>query len=90
MRSESVEIFSDTTNAAIMRHPGRRFPGVLIQGDTLYALCSRVDSLCNEIGKTSKGYKEANEIRNELWEYLNQYKNVLIEHKIQLPFSDRP
>jgi Family of unknown function (DUF6959) len=31
MHVEPVEIYSDQTNAAIMRHPGRRFPGVLIQ-----------------------------------------------------------
>lgn len=43
MRSEDVEIFSDMTNAAVMRHPGRKFPGVLIQGDTLYTLCREAD-----------------------------------------------
>jgi hypothetical protein len=31
MRSEMVEIFSDQTNAAVMRHPGRAFPGVLVR-----------------------------------------------------------
>ena len=39
MRSESVEIYSDTTNAAVLRHPGKKFPGVLVQGDTLYTMC---------------------------------------------------
>ena len=38
MHVESVEIYSDATNAAVMRHPGRRFPGMLIQGDTLHSL----------------------------------------------------
>ncbi|WP_442919821.1 DUF6959 family protein [Mesorhizobium sp. M8A.F.Ca.ET.182.01.1.1] len=28
MRSENVEILSDKTNAAVMRHAGRAFPGV--------------------------------------------------------------
>src|SRR5262245_1747536 len=40
MHVEQVEIYSDVSNAAVMRHPGRRFPGVLVQGDTLYTLCS--------------------------------------------------
>ncbi|WP_425506589.1 DUF6959 family protein [Sphingomonas kyeonggiensis] len=38
MRTELIEIYSDATNAAVMRHPGRQFPGMLIQGDTLYSL----------------------------------------------------
>lgn len=36
MRVEPVEIYSDATNAAVMRHPGRHVPGFLIQGDSLY------------------------------------------------------
>lgn len=52
MREDKVEILSDTTNAAIMRHLGRRFPGVLIQGD--------------------------------------QYKTVLVELGIQIPFYEQP
>ena len=38
VRTELVEIYSDKTNAAVLRHPGRHFPGVLVQGDDLYAL----------------------------------------------------
>ena len=29
MRIEPIEIYADTTNAAVFRHPGRKFPGVL-------------------------------------------------------------
>jgi hypothetical protein len=46
MHTEPVEIYSDATNAAVMRHPGRKFPGVLIQGDTLHTLCVSTDSAC--------------------------------------------
>jgi hypothetical protein len=46
MHIESVEIYSDAANAAIHRHPGRRFPGVLLQGDTLYSICQRLDAAC--------------------------------------------
>jgi hypothetical protein len=45
MHVEPVEIYSDTTNAAVMRHPGRHFPGLLIQGDSLYGLCGRADDV---------------------------------------------
>lgn len=38
MRTETVEIYSDASNAAVIRHPGRQFPGMLIQEDTLHSL----------------------------------------------------
>jgi hypothetical protein len=90
MHVEPVEIYSDTTNQAIMRHPGRRFPGVLIQGDTLYSLCFWADEVCSLIGRESPGFDEANRLRNALWSKLTHYKAVLDEHKLPLPFSEHP
>ena len=88
MRIESVEIFSDQTNAAVMRHPGRAFPGVLVQGDSLYSLCCRADVVCKAMGRDSPGYEEANDLRNALWSYMNHYKAILVAHEMKLPFSE--
>ena len=90
MRVESVEIYSDQTNAAVLRHPGRAFPGVLVQGDSLHDLCARADKACQEVGRGSLGYSEVNDLRNVLWAYLNHYKVTLGEHHIRLPFDDGP
>jgi hypothetical protein len=86
MRTESVEIYSDASNRAVMRHPGRKFPGLLVQGDTLYSLCLQADAACHEAGAGA----ELNDLRNKLWNLLNHYKSVLDEHKIPIPFSERP
>ena len=90
MRKEPVEILSDATNSAVMRHPGRRFPGVLIQGDSLSEMCKKVDRICvharNQLSPDA--YAELNELRNDLWGYLTHYKAVLSDHAIQLPFSE--
>jgi hypothetical protein len=88
MRTESVDILSDKTNAVIMRHPGRAFPGVLIQGDSLSVLCGQADRLCAEIGRGSPAFAEANDLRNALRSYLNHYKATLGERGIALPFSE--
>ena len=87
MHIESVEIFSDETNRAVMRHPGRKFPGILIEGDSLSALCQQADVACAQIARDSAGFDEANKMRNALWSYLNHYKSTLDEHGIGLPFS---
>ena len=90
MRKEVVEIYSDQTNAAIIRHPERKFPGVLVQGDTLHSLCCSADDAC-AVAKSllaADAYDELNELRNHLWSLLNHYKSVLGEHQIPLPFSE--
>ncbi len=92
MKKEEVEIFSDATNQAVMKHPGRNYPGVLIQGDTLYSICQSLDDVCTELKckNTEAAFDEANELRNALWGKLNHYKAVLGEHEIELPFSETP
>jgi len=86
MRTESVEIYSDETNRAVMRHPGRKFPGVLIQGDTLFTLCAMADEACAKDGSN----KELDRLRSALLDLLLHYKIVLGEHDMQLPFDERP
>jgi hypothetical protein len=92
MKIEPVEIYSDRSNAAIMRHPGRRFPGVLVQGDTLFLLSDRADWLCKNLREQidSESYRELNDLRNALWGFLTHYKETLAEHGVGLPFSDKP
>jgi hypothetical protein len=49
MERIEVELFSHPGNNAIVRMPGRRFPGVLIQGDSLSNLrheVARVAEAC--------------------------------------------
>lgn len=92
MRSELVEILSDFPNSAVMRHPGRKFPGVLVQGDTLYTWCQSLDAICEQSRSliNAESYAKLNELRNRLWGVLNNYKQVLGEHDISLPFSEHP
>jgi hypothetical protein len=92
MRAESVDIYSDQTNAAVLRHPSRKFPGVLIQGDSLYSLCCQADQACLAASsmRGTAAYDELDDLRNRLWGYLRHYKNVLAEHEIPLPFHEEP
>jgi hypothetical protein len=92
VHAELVEIYSDATNAAVMRHPGRKFPGVLVQGDTLHSMCQTADSAC-AAGKqklSPEQFLELNQLRNHLQSLLSHFKAVLGEHGVPLPFSDRP
>lgn len=86
MRTEVVEIYSDETNRAVIRHPSRKFPGVLIQGDTLFALCAMADEACAKVEPNN----ELDSLRHALSELLLHYKIVLGEHEMRLPFDDKP
>jgi hypothetical protein len=75
-----------------MRHPGRRFPGILLQGDIPYSLCQKADRLCSDSRNkvNPELYNELNSLRNSLQHFLNQYKTALDAHNIPLPFSELP
>lgn len=92
MHVEEVEIYSDASNAAIMRHPGRRFPGLLVQGDTLYTLFRQAEEVCAAAsGKlTEDEYDELDQLRERLRTFVDHYKNVLHAHQIKLPFYEGP
>lgn len=89
MRKEQVEIYSDTVNAAILRHPDRRFPGCLVQGDTLNGLrqsVRRVQRSAHLLDEEAAADLE--DVADHLESLLKHYKIVLAAHAIQLPFND--
>lgn len=90
MKKEQVEIYSDASNLAVMRHPGREFPGSLIQGDSLHSLLQNVKEAKEEL--ESGNVQEASEVIEDVIENLTyrleHYKEVLKEHGISLPFVE--
>jgi hypothetical protein len=83
MKVESVEIYSDATNMAVVKHPGRAYPGVLVQGDTLHSM---VASLGDCLPDEAAGRLQ--EVAERLEDMLTHYRSVLAANQIQLPFSD--
>jgi hypothetical protein len=90
MYEEQVEIYSDRTNAVVLRHHGRKHPGVLVQGDALFTLFQRADAAC-EAGRgvlPDGVYDELADLRDALLAYLDHYRTVLGEHGLILPFYE--
>ena len=91
MRKESVEIYSDASNAAVVRHPGRNFPGVLVQGDTLQGIVHSLECVHAEASNLSEeAADELGDVLERLSELLMHYKVVLREHNVSLPFYEPP
>jgi hypothetical protein len=89
MELKQLEVFSEELNFAVVRMPGRRFPGCVIQGDSLSVLCGLARSIHNRLA--SQGDDEASEDAAELLEKLTDrlehYEQVLAKHGIHLPHA---
>ncbi|WP_371799133.1 hypothetical protein OG963_15045 [Streptomyces sp. NBC_01707] len=83
-----AELFTDGGNDAVLRLPGRRFPGVLIQGDTLSVLQADVAELAElcSAGDLEEARNAASLLHAELRAKLERYTAALEAHEITRPF----
>jgi hypothetical protein len=89
MERKELEVFSEQTNYAIVRMPGRNFPGCVIQGDSLSILlrdAERASVLASATGN-SELIDEIESLRESLADRLQHYASVLTAHGMGLPFS---
>jgi len=88
MKKMEVEVFSDAVNNAVTRFPGRKFPGVLIQGDTLHGFLDMALEIC-ELATKSNAF-DIQELSTELKELLEShvsgYEDALRTHNMELPY----
>lgn len=90
MRAELVEIYSDAPNAAVMRHPARNFPGMLVQGDSLHNLSRMADAALAGAEPDSDHWHDLKELADDLRSRVNFYAQVMREHGLELPFPTGP
>jgi len=88
METKTLEVFTEAVNSAIVRVPGRRFPGVVIQGDSLSILFNDAMTLVEELenSKDEEAFFTALLHAESLEEHLKNYEQVLKEHGIELPY----
>ncbi len=91
-RAQEIEVISDAGNTAVVRMPGRRFPGLVIQGDSLFAFYNDVREIEADLN-TSHGEDSdlvglvralADNIHERLWLYEHDLKQAGYE---ELPYG---
>lgn len=91
MKRVELEVFSDASNHAVVRPPGRSFPGSVVQGDSLSILCGEAKEISERIRSLRLTDEEflylAQQHQKKLLERLLHYQAVLAEHGITLPYS---
>lgn len=89
MRRVEVEIYADSGNDVILRHPGRHFPGCLIPGDSLRIMLQSLKAVARESSALSgEAASELDDVICALSDRLARYKTVLHAHHIDLPFVE--
>ncbi|MBM9506048.1 DUF6959 family protein [Actinacidiphila acididurans] len=88
MKRLEVEMLMEGGNDAVVRLPGRRFPGVLVQGDSLSVLradVSELVDLCNA-GDLEEAKETAALLLADMDALLEKYIEALRLHGMQPPF----
>jgi hypothetical protein len=91
MTTQEIEVYSEATNQAIVRIPSRRFPGIVIQGDSLSILAGLAEGIRDAAKRSSDDdlISDATQLSNSWEGLLLHYESVLDEHNIPLPYSPR-
>jgi len=85
----AVALLTPPHNFAVVQLPDRVFPGVVVQGDSLYSLWESARRVA-EVAKGTPAEEEAHDLSEELHSVLRSYMLVLGEYEIPLPFSYIP
>lgn len=89
MERIEAELFTDPGNDAVVRLPPRRFPGVLIQGDSLSVIRDDVAGIVRACDQGDVA-EEAAFLLSSLDELLARYTAALKSHDIPIPFYQAP
>ena len=81
MERVQIELYSEASNNAIVRVPGRQFPGMVVQGDTLASLHASAMDLSLRLKQLGVGDEEilygAQDLQEQLLDRLLHYQQVL-------------
>ncbi len=89
MEKIEIEVYTLASNLAIVRMPGRKFPGVVVQGDSLSILYGLAVSILNraEVTSNTELIDEAKELTQLLLGRIQFYESTLQKHGIPLPYN---
>jgi hypothetical protein len=82
MKTIEVEIFTDQGNGAVLRLPKRKYPGLLLQGDTLRNLTTMAESVqqLSATGNTEL-QEEAAALADSLRDLYQWYESAVLTEK---------
>lgn len=88
MDTKKVDMIDNVVNCPVVQVEGRSYPGVVIQGDSLFSLYRAAEKLLSSINADGEtyDYDAAEFLHDSLKEYLSVYEEVLGKKGMELPF----
>ncbi len=88
MKDGKLSLLGGGVNCPIVKVNGREYPGVILQGDTLFSLYRAAERVISssKAGAAVFDYDSAEFLRDSLKEYLSVYEDVLLKNGIELPY----
>ena len=86
VKKVSVEVLSESINCPVIKLPNRKFPGVLIQGDSFNNLKELLKELEAELKKKGVTTDILDEVKEFVVTRLDLYESTLKENNISLPY----
>ena len=86
---DKTVILSETTNCPVIKMQGRKFPGILIQGDTLRTLLFTAEKILADNLDEEDRREEAEDLRDTLKNFVIEYERVLDTGGVSLPYPNR-
>jgi Family of unknown function (DUF6959) len=88
MTKMEIESLSDEVNAAVIRLPGRQFPGLVLQGDSLKILLNEAQEVArlSRSASVSELADAADNLVELLGRYVRCYEEALKSHREPLPY----
>lgn len=87
--TQFAELLSEPTNYAIVQLPARNFPGVVFQGDSLFALTQQINEILELAAANDREelMYSLELLKKHTDEVLKRFELVCAQQNIQLPYS---
>ena len=92
--SASIHLLTEPVNFAVVQMEGRKFPGVVVQGDTLNSLLARLNSINDRLIELGIDFEDEaradlDTARDQLDLALQFYEKTLSERGLKTPYQHR-
>ncbi len=84
-----ITILKNISNSPIVKLSTREFPGIVIQGDTLFSMLTLVKNTKKEINNHNfdNALDNISQLKDDLEALINTYETTLVEQNIKLPYN---
>jgi len=81
-------VLSDAVNSPVIHFPGRQFPGILVQGDSLRVMASLAAEISKHlsVGDLEEARSVAEDLAEQLGSRVKLYEDALRTHGLSLPY----